>query len=174
MEEQLKRELLFSREAVQEQIKQLALRISSDYEGRDLVLIGVLNGAVFFLSDLARNISIPLKIDFVRASSYGSGRESSGTVRLTKDVEIPLQGKSVILIEDIVDSGLTIDRLIKAIEEKSPESIRVCALIDKTERRRTDVEIHYCGYRIEEGFVVGYGLDYDENYRNLPDIYVLK
>lgn len=166
--------LLFSKETIAEKVKELASRISSDYKEKEPVFIGVLNGAVFFLSDLLREVSIPLKMDFLRASSYGSEMESSGNVRLTKDIEIPIQGKPVILVEDIVDTGLTLSYIKENLEHRHPESIRVCALINKLERREASISVDYFGFQIEEGFIVGYGLDYDERYRNLPDIYVLK
>lgn len=170
----MERKLLLSRETIGERVKELAGRISSDYEGQEPVLIGILNGAVFFLADLTRSITIPIKIDFIRAASYGSEMISSGAVRLTKDLEIPVKGRPVVLVEDIVDTGLTLSHIIKKMEAKGPESIRVCALVDKLERRDVSVTIDYCGFQIDEGFIVGYGLDFDEMYRNLPDIFVLK
>ena len=170
----MEKKLLFSRETIQERVKELAARISSDYEGQEPVFIGVLNGAVFFFADLTRELDIPIKIDFIRAASYGSEMTSSGEIRLTKDVEIPVKGRPVILVEDIVDTGLTLTHIIKKMEAKAPESIKVCALIDKLDRRDVSVTVDYCGFRIEEGFVVGYGLDHDEKYRQLPDIFVLK
>ena len=174
MDNPLEKKLLFSRETIQERVKELAARISSDYEGQEPVFIGVLNGAVFFFADLTRELDIPIKIDFVRAASYSSEMTSSGEIRLTKDVEIPVKGRPVILVEDIVDTGLTLSHIIKKMEAKAPESIKVCALIDKLERRDVSVTVDYCGFRIEEGFVVGYGLDHDEKYRQLSDIFVLK
>jgi len=170
----LERELLISREAIKKRVKELAEQISFDYEGKEPILIGILNGVVFFFADLVREMNIPIKMDFIRAASYGSEKESSGKVRVTKDVEIPVQGKSVVLIEDIVDSGLTLSHIAKNLESKGAESLRICALIDKAERRNIDVSIDYCGFKIEEGFLVGYGLDYDEKYRYLPDISILK
>ncbi len=170
----MEKKLLLSREAIHERVKELASRISFDYRGQEPVFIGILNGAVFFLTDLAREVSIPVKIDFIRASSYGSEMTSGGAIRVTKDVEIPLQGKPVILVEDIVDTGLTLSHIIKNMETKGPESVKICALIDKLERREVHVSVDYCGFQIEEGFVVGYGLDHGEKYRHLPDIYVLK
>jgi hypoxanthine phosphoribosyltransferase len=174
MENPLEKKLLLSRETIHERIKELAARISSDYEGQEPVFIGVLNGAVFFFADLTRELDIPIKIDFVRAASYGTEMVSSGEIRLTKDVEIPVEGRPVVLVEDIVDTGLTLAHIIKKMEAKGPESIKVCALIDKIERRDVFVNVDYCGFQIEEGFVVGYGLDHDEKYRQLPDIFVLE
>jgi len=155
-------------------VRELADQICSDYKGKEPVLIGVLNGVVFFIADLARQMTIPTKMDFVRAASYGSGMTSSGTVRLTKDVEIPIRGKPVILVEDIVDTGLTLAHIVEILERKGPESIRICAFIDKLERRDISVTVDYCGFQVEEGFIVGYGLDHDEKYRYLPDIYILR
>jgi hypoxanthine phosphoribosyltransferase len=170
----LEKELLITKTTIQSRVKELADQISSDYEGKEPVLVGVLNGVIFFFADLVREISIPTKIDFVRAASYGSNMTSSGTIRLTKDVEIPIKGKPVILVEDIVDTGLTLTHIIRKLEQKAPESIRICALIDKVERREMNVPIDYCGFQIKEGFIVGCGLDYDEKYRHLPDIYILR
>ena len=171
----MEKSLLLSKETIQNRVKELADQISFDYEGKELVFIGILNGIVFFFADLLRMVKIPSKMDFLRASSYGSKMTSSGTIRLTKDVELPLKGKSVILVEDIVDTGLTLSYLIENIERKGVESLKVCALIDKLERREVTVPIDYCGFRIDEaGFLVGYGLDFNEEHRHLPDIYVLK
>ena len=170
----MKKELLIPREAIKKRVKELARQISSDYEGKEPILIGILNGVIFFFADLMREISIPTRMDFIRAASYGSEMESSGSIRLTKDVEMPVKGKPVLLVEDIVDTGLTLTHIVKNLERKGTESLRICALIDKLERRNIDVSIDYCGFKINEGFLVGYGLDYDEKYRYLPDICVLK
>jgi len=170
----LDKELLIPRKSIEKRVKELANQISLDYEGRDPVLIGVLKGVVFFLADLAREISIPAKIDFIRAASYGSGMTSDRTIQLTKGIEIPIQGNPVILVEDIVDTGLTLTHIVQEVERKDPESIRVCTLIEKLERQEIKVPIDYCGFRIKEGFIIGYGLDFDEKYRNLPDLYVLR
>ena len=170
----LDKELLIPRKSIEKRVKELANQISLDYEGRDPVLIGVLKGVVFFLADLARELSIPAKIDFIRAASYGSGMTSDRTIQLTKGIEIPIQGNPVILVEDIVDTGLTLTHIVQEVERKDPESIRVCTLIEKLERQEIKVPIDYCGFRIKEGFIIGYGLDFDEKYRNLPDLYVLR
>lgn len=167
-------EILIERKAILARVREIARKISSDHSGKEPVVVGVLNGAVFFFSDLVMEMTIPCKIDFVRAASYGSGTSSSGTVRLAKDLEIPVAGKPVILVEDIVDTGLTLNRIIRLIREKGPESVKVCALIDKRERREEEVVVDYCGFEVEKGFLVGYGLDFDEQYRYLPDIYVLR
>lgn len=170
----MEKDILIPRDTIQKRVKEIANQISSDYKGREPILIGILNGVVFFFADLVREISIPTKIDFIRAASYGSKTTSSGKIRLTKNVEIPIQGESVIVVEDIVDTGLTLTHIVKDLEAKGVESLRICALIDKVERRDLTVHIDYCGFRIEEGFIVGYGLDYNEKYRHLPDICVLR
>ena len=170
----MERELCISAEAIQQRVQALAKKISSDYEGEEPILIGVLNGAVFFFADLMRAIRIPTKMDFVRAASYGSETQSSGSIRMTKDIEIPIAGKPVILVEDIVDSGLTLSYLKKKFEQRGASSLKICALIDKLERKEKDVLVDYCGFQIQEGFLVGYGLDCNEEYRYLPEIYRLK
>ena len=170
----MERKLLISKETIRDRVKKIADQISSDYREKDLVLVGVLNGVIFFFSDLLRAISIPTRMDFIRATSYGSQMTSSGTIRITKDIEIPVQGKSVIIVDDIVDTGLTMEYLIDKFEQKGVESLKVCALIDKSERRDISISIDYCGFQIKKGFIVGYGLDYDEKYRYLPDIYILR
>ncbi|MCG6881132.1 MAG: hypoxanthine phosphoribosyltransferase [Deltaproteobacteria bacterium] len=170
----MEKELCISKEDIQRRVEALAKEISSDYEGKEPVLIGILNGAVFFFADLMRAIDIPTKMDFVRAASYGSGTESSGRVRLTKDIEIPIEGKPVILVEDIVDSGLTLSYLMEQFARRGAASLKICALIDKLERKEKDVYVDYCGFQIQEGFLVGYGLDCNEEYRHLPEIYRLK
>jgi hypoxanthine phosphoribosyltransferase len=170
----MEKELLISREQISERVRNLAGQISHDYQGKEPLLIGILKGSVFFFADLVRELSVPVNIDFLRAASYGSEMESSGKIRITKDVESQVDGKPVILVEDIVDTGLTLTHLVKTIEAKNPESIKICALIDKLERREKAVCVDYCGFQIEKGFIVGYGLDYDERYRQLPEIYILK
>ena len=170
----MEKELLISRKVILGKVEELARQISSDYEGKEPILIGILNGVVFFFADLVMKMTVPSKIDFIRAASYGSGMTSSQAIKFTKDVEIPIQDKPVIVVEDIVDTGLTLKQIVKRLEDKDPESIRICALIDKLERRDEEVAIDYCGFRVKEGFLVGYGLDHDEQHRYLPDIYVLR
>ena len=170
----MKKEILISRADIQARVRELADQISSDYQGKEPILIGILKGAVIFMADLMRALSIPTKMDFMRAASYGSEMQSSGTVRLTKDVELPVQGRPVILVEDIVDSGLTLAYIKENLEGRGVESIRICALIDKLERREREVLVDYCGFQVKEGFLVGYGLDCNEEYRYLPEIFVLK
>ncbi|OEU71883.1 MAG: hypoxanthine phosphoribosyltransferase [Desulfuromonadales bacterium C00003093] len=152
----------------------VARRISSDYQGRELVLIGVLKGAFIFLADLARNLTIPVKIDFVGTSSYGSGTSSSGNIYLTKKIEIDVKDKDVLIVEDLVDTGLTLTYLLDYIKSFGPKTVKICALIDKRERRKIKINIDYACHVVGKGFIVGYGIDYAEDYRNLPEIFHLK
>jgi hypoxanthine phosphoribosyltransferase len=170
----LRKELLISRKEIDTRVQELALEIAGAYKGKEPVLLGILNGVIFFFADLVMAMQIPSKIDFIRAASYGSGMVSKGTIRFTKDAEIPLFGEDVILIEDIVDTGRTLDSIIENIQAKEPTSLRVCTLIDKVERREKEVPIDYRGFKVNEGFLVGYGLDHDERFRCLPDIYVIR
>lgn len=163
--------MLFSPAAIAARVKELGQTISADYQGRELLLVGVLNGAFIFAADLAREITVPLKVDFVRAASYGQASSSSGRVRLSKDVELPLAGRHVLLVEDIVDSGLTLARLKDLVLAREVASLRVCALIDKQERRLVEVAVDYPGFVVERGFLIGYGLDYAEHHRQYPAIY---
>lgn len=165
--------LLFSSEEIGRQVKRLAQEISRDYQGRDVVLVGILKGVFIFLADLVRQLTIPVEIDFVRLASYGTGTTSSGMVRLTHDVELSIAGRDVLIVEDIVDSGLTLSFLREYLLTRTPRSLRICALVDKGERRSVQVELHYVGLRLDKGFVVGYGLDCRECYRYLPAIYEL-
>lgn len=159
---------------IEKVVTAVAMKISSDYEGRKPVLVGVLKGAFIFLSDLVRKLSIPVEIDFIRVLSYGSGDVSSGCVRLTKEIETDLADKDLLIVEDIVDSGLTLKYINEHLMAFRPKTVGVCALIDKHERREEDIQIDYIGQTVEKGFLVGYGLDYAEGYRNLPEIYHLK
>jgi hypoxanthine phosphoribosyltransferase len=154
-------------------VKQLADEISRDYEGRELLLVGVLKGAVFFLSDLMRQLEVPCEVDFMAVSSYGSSTESSGVVRILKDLDTPIEGRDVLVVEDIVDSGLTLKYLLKTLSARGPASLEVCALLEKPERRKVDLQIRYTGFEIPNRFVIGYGLDHLEQYRNLPYVAVL-
>lgn len=149
----------------------LASRINRDYEGKSVIMVGILKGAFIFMADLARRLSFPLTLDFVRLASYGCETETSGTVTITKDLELPIEGRHVIVVEDIVDTGITLKWFLEYLKARGPESVRVCALIDKYERRLVDVYPDYVGISMKDGFVVGYGLDFSENYRNLPAIY---
>jgi hypoxanthine phosphoribosyltransferase len=152
----------------------LARRISSDYKDRDLILIGILKGAFVFLSDLVRHLTIPVKLDFIRVCSYGPDVSSSGNIRLTKEVEIDVSNKDVLIVEDIVDTGLTLSFIIDYLKTFNPKTVKICALLDKQERRSENVKIDYACHKVAEGFLVGYGLDYNENYRSLAGIYHLK
>lgn len=165
---------VLSRDEIAQKVKSLARQISEDYAGKDLCIIGVLNGVFVFLADLVRELTISFQVDFVRLASYGSGTVSSGNVRITKEIELDVKDRHVLVIEDIIDSGLTVDFLLKYLQKLHPKSIKVCAFIDKTERREVEVPIDYVGHEVESGFLVGYGLDFDQTYRGLPEIYHLK
>ncbi|RJP93887.1 MAG: hypoxanthine phosphoribosyltransferase [Desulfobacteraceae bacterium] len=158
---------------IHEKVGMVAQQISKDYEHGQLVLIGVLKGAFVFMADLARRLSIPVEIDFIRYASYGDSNFSSGDIRLCSDITTDIQGKDVLVVEDIIDSGLTMATLIKHLKTLHPESIRICAFIDKYERRKIDCQADYVCHSVEGGFLVGYGLDYAEQYRNLPALYHL-
>lgn len=167
--------LLISQKQIDTYVEELASRINSDYaHASSLVLIGVLKGAVIFLADLMRHLKMPVEVDFVRLSSYKGGVESTGTVSLQKDIEVDISGREVIVIEEIVDSGRTLDFLYRRLLAAEPKSLRVCALLNKPIRRVIDVPLHYIGTNVGNYFLVGYGLDYKENYRNLPGIYYIE
>ena len=166
--------VLLTEEQVEERIKKLAEDISRDYEGEVVHLVCVLKGAVIFMCDLAKRITVPVTMDFMSVSSYGSATKSSGMVRLVKDLDEPLKDKNVIVVEDIVDSGRTLSYLLKVLGDREPKSIRLCTLLDKPERRVKDIKVDYTGFEIPDEFVVGYGLDYDQRYRNLPYIGVVE
>jgi hypoxanthine phosphoribosyltransferase len=164
---------LFSREHIDAQVRRLAAEISRDFGDEEILVVGVLKGAFLFLADLVREITGPVLVDFVRLASYGSETRSSGIVEIRQDLEVPLAGRHVLIVEDIVDSGNTLETLYHRLLLRDPRSLRVCTLIDKRGRREVDVRADYVGMTIEEGFVVGYGLDHDERYRHLPAIYLL-
>ena len=166
--------LVLKKDDIDKKVAAVAHKISSDYKGREPILIGVLNGAFIFLSDLVRHLTIPVKIDFIRVSSYGANDRSSGKIDLRKGIELDVKNKDLLVVEDIVDSGLTLKYIITYLMSFSPKSIKVCALIDKHERRETNIQIDYTCQAIGKGFLVGYGLDYAERYRNFSDIYQLK
>ncbi|MBI4774595.1 MAG: hypoxanthine phosphoribosyltransferase [Deltaproteobacteria bacterium] len=166
--------VILSEEQIQQRVRELAEQIDRDYENKTPILVGVLNGVFRFIADLTSYLTIPAQFDFVRISSYGKSSESSGRIRLTKDVELDLTGRHVLVIEDIVDSGLTLDWLVKNLKDRGAASIKTCVLIDKPERRECAVTLDYLGFLIEEGFLVGYGLDYAEEYRYLNAIYHLE
>lgn len=165
---------LISREDIARRVKELADRIARDYAGRDLVMIGVLKGAFIFLADLVRALTFPVEIDFVRLRSYGGGTSPTGEVHITKDVELPLRDRDVLIVEDIVDIGFTLSFLRQHLATHRPRSLKICCLIDKRERREIDVPLDYVGFVVEKGFLVGYGLDCGEQSRTLPEIFVLE
>lgn len=160
-------EVLVSKEALQAKVAELAGRISADYEGKDLLLVGVLKGAVFFMADLARHISVPVALDFMAVSSYGSSTDSSGVVRILKDLDTTIEGRHVLIVEDIIDSGLTLSYLMKNLTSRKPASLEICALLTKPSRRKVNLPCKYVGFEIPNLFVVGYGLDFAERYRTL-------
>ena len=160
-------ETLVSSEDLQRRIAELGDEISRDYEGRDLFMVGVLKGAVLFLADLMRELTVPCEVDFMAVSSYGSQTDSSGVVRILKDLDAPIEGREVLLVEDIIDSGLTLHYLMKNLKARNPASLEVCALLTKPERRRVDLPIRYVGFEIPNRFAIGYGLDHAQRYRNL-------
>jgi hypoxanthine phosphoribosyltransferase len=171
--EQAVTEILIDRDVLQARIEELGEEISTDYVGRDLLLIGVLKGAVFFMADLMRNLTIPCEIDFMAISSYGDSTDSSGVVRILKDLDINIEGRDVLIVEDIIDSGLTLSYLMRNLEARGPASLEICALLTKPERREADVPVRYIGFEIPNRFVIGYGLDFAERYRNLPYVGIL-
>jgi len=166
-------EVLIEPEALQQRVTELGEEISHDYAGRDLLLVGVLKGAVFFMADLMRHLTIPCEIDFMAISSYGDSTDSSGVVRILKDLDINIEGRHVLVVEDIIDSGLTLSYLIRNLEAREPATLEICALLTKPERREIDVPVRYVGFEIPNRFVIGYGLDFAERYRNLPYVGVL-
>ena len=166
--------LLLRKEEVQRKVRQLARKISSDLGGKEVLLVGVLKGAFIFMADLARSMASPVKMEFVRLSSSGAGTVSSGKVRITKDLETSLKGKDVLIVEDIIDTGVTLQYLFRRLKARKPRSLRTVALLDKPSRRKVRFQADYVGFTIEDLFVVGYGLDCNEEFRNLPGIYVLK
>ncbi|MBU0729073.1 MAG: hypoxanthine phosphoribosyltransferase [Proteobacteria bacterium] len=171
---EIEKTLVVAAKDIRKRTRALGREITRDYAKKELLVIGILNGAFIFAADLVREINLPLEIDFVRVSSYGTQTVSSGELKFSKGVELAVSGKDVLLVEDIVDTGLTIKRLRQYLAAFSPKSIKICALIDKKERRETEVSIDYIGFEVSQGFLVGYGLDCAEKYRNYPDIYHLR
>jgi hypoxanthine phosphoribosyltransferase len=166
-------EILIGAQELQTRITELGVEISRDYAGRDLLLVGVLKGAVFFMADLMRELTVPCEIDFMAISSYGAGTDSSGVVRILKDLDINISGRDVLVVEDIIDSGLTLSYLVRSLKARKPATVEICALLTKPERREVEVPVAYVGFEIPNRFVIGYGLDFDERYRNLPYVAVL-
>ncbi|HEX4732793.1 MAG TPA: hypoxanthine phosphoribosyltransferase [Thermoleophilaceae bacterium] len=167
-------EQLVSQSDLERRVRELGEEISRDYEGKELFLVGVLKGAVFFLSDLMRSLEVPCEVDFMAVASYGSSTDSSGVVRILKDLDATIEGKDVLIVEDIIDSGLTLSYLLRTLKAREPRSLEVCALLTKPERREVDLPIRYTGFEIPNKFVIGYGLDHAERYRNLPYVAVLQ
>jgi hypoxanthine phosphoribosyltransferase len=167
-------EVLVPEDRLAERVRELAAEVSRDYVGKDLVLVGVLKGAVFFLSDLMRALQIPVEVDFMAVASYGSATKSSGVVRILKDLDAAIEGRDVLIVEDIVDSGLTLQYLLRNLAARNPSSLEVCALLVKPERRKVDLPTRYVGFEIPNRFAIGYGLDHAERYRNLPFVASLR
>lgn len=167
-------EVLYSQEYLAGVVKELGRKISEDYKGKNLLMVSVLKGSVVFMADLMRAITIPCNIDFMSVSSYGSGVKTSGVVKIIKDLDINLEGKDLLLVEDILDSGMTLHYIRDMLNQRNPRSIRLCTLFDKPERRTVDIAADYFGAVVPDAFIVGYGLDYDEKYRNLPYVGILK
>jgi hypoxanthine phosphoribosyltransferase len=166
-------EVLIDAEALRARIGELGEEISAHYAGQDLLLIGVLKGAVFFMADLMRHLTVPCEVDFMAISSYGAQTDSSGVVRILKDLDINIEGRNVLVVEDIIDSGLTLSYLMRNLESREPASLEICALLTKPARREIDVTVRWIGFEIPNRFVIGYGLDFAERYRNLPYVGVL-
>lgn len=167
-------EVLYSQEEIKKRVQELATDISRDYEGKELIVIGILKGAFVFMADLIRCLNVPCRVDFVRLASYGAGTVSSGEVVLIKDIEIPIEDQDILIVEDVADTGLTLSFLVKRLQERNPRSLKVCTLLDKRQRRLVPFEADYVGFTIEDRFVVGYGIDFNEKDRFLPDICVIK
>lgn len=166
--------VLLSEDEIREKVRELGGKVTADYKNSNLMLVTVLKGAVVFLADLMRQIDVPAEIDFMVVSSYGSGVKSSGVVKIVKDLDVPLAGKDILIVEDILDSGLTLSYIKELLESRGPRSIRIATLLDKPSRRKVDLQADYIGFSVPDEFVIGYGLDYDEKYRNLPYIGILK
>jgi hypoxanthine phosphoribosyltransferase len=166
-------ETLVEAPALQARVRELGAEISRDYADRDLLLVCVLKGAVFFLSDLMRSITVPCEVDFMAVASYGSATDSSGVVRILKDLDAPIENRDVLIVEDIVDSGLTLHYLLRSLRARNPATVEVCALLTKPDRRKVDLPTRYVGFSIDNRFAIGYGLDHDEHYRNLPYVAAL-
>ena len=166
--------VLLSEDEIREKVRELGGKITADYKNSNLMLVTVLKGAVVFLADLMRQIDVPAETDFMVVSSYGSGVKSSGVVKIVKELDVPLAGKDILIVEDILDSGLTLSYIKELLESRGPRSIRIATLLDKPSRRKVDLQADYIGFSVPDEFVIGYGLDYDEKYRNLPYIGILK
>ena len=165
---------MFTEEQIREKVAELGKQIENDYKGEEVLVVGILKGANMFTCDLIRQIDLDVKIDFMSVSSYGSGTESSGTVRILKDLDTDIKGRNVLIVEDIIDSGRTLSNLVKELQIREPKSLKLCTLLDKPSRRVVDVDVEYVGFEIEDKFIVGYGIDYAEKYRNLPYIGIVE
>lgn len=165
---------MFTEEQIREKVIELGKQIENDYRGEEVLVVGILKGANVFTCDLIRQIDLDVKIDFMSVSSYGSGTESSGTVRILKDLDTDIKGRNVLIVEDIIDSGRTLSNLVKELQIREPKSLKLCTLLDKPSRRVVDVDVEYVGFEIEDKFIVGYGIDYAEKYRNLPYIGIVE
>ena len=165
--------VMISEDKLQEKIAELGAKISADYEGKEIKLICILKGSIFFCCELAKRITCDVSLDFMSVSSYGGDTKSSGIVKIVKDLDEPLEGKDVLIVEDIIDSGRTLSHLLEIFRKRNPKSIKLCTLLDKPDRREVDIDVKYNGFNIPDEFVVGYGLDYDQRYRNLPFIGVV-
>ncbi|MBE6065544.1 hypoxanthine phosphoribosyltransferase [Clostridium cochlearium] len=168
------KEILYDEEALRKKIKEMGKKISEDYKGKDLILIGVLKGSVIFMADLMKEINIPCNMDFMAVSSYGNSSETSGVVRILKDLDFEIENRDVLIVEDIIDSGITLRYLVDYLKGRKPASIEIVCLLNKQERRKADINVKYIGFDVPDYFIVGYGLDYAEKYRNLPYIAILK
>ncbi len=168
------RKILFSREKIASEVRRLGQEISRDYGAQEVMLVGVLKGSFLFIADLIREIESPSVVDFVRLASYGSGTQTSGIIEFRKELEMPIRDRDVIIVEDIVDSGYTLECLYNKLLLQQPRSLKICTLIDKRARREVEIEADYVGISMDDGFIIGYGLDHDERYRNLPDIYLVE
>ena len=168
------RKVLFSRDRIATEIKRLGQEISRDFQDQEIMLVGVLKGSFLFIADLIREIEIPSVIDFVRLASYGSGTQTSGIIEFRKELEMPIRDRNVIIVEDIVDSGYTLECLYNKLLLQNPRTLKICTLIDKRARREVEIEADYIGISMDDGFIIGYGLDHNEKYRNLPDIYLIE
>jgi len=168
------KEVLYSEDELRGRVRQMGAEISNDYAGKELILIGVLKGSVIFMADLLKEINIPCKMDFMAVSSYGNSTETSGVVRILKDLDFEIQGKDILIVEDIIDSGVTLKYLMKYLSGRKPNSLEIVCLLNKPDRRKVDIDVKYLGYDVPDHFLVGYGLDYAEKYRNLPYVGILK
>ncbi|MGL5348347.1 MAG: hypoxanthine phosphoribosyltransferase [Peptostreptococcaceae bacterium] len=167
-------QVMLTEEQIAAKVNELAKQIEKDFEGEELLVVGILKGASVFVSDLIRKINLDVNIDFMSVSSYGNGTESSGVVKILKDLDVNIEGKNVLIVEDIIDSGLTLSNLVAALQTRNPKSLRLCTLLDKPQRRTANIPVDYVGFVIEDKFIVGYGIDWAEKYRNLPYIGIVE